>query len=96
MTRLELHTDGYQKILYAYINPYLSYELILGKPWIEMEDVLYHAKEHYMEIREALLDDRPLRVQEKTSQMQQLQAKLNISSLSAGVLLMAIRKSVHL
>ena len=50
---LELVVEGYKKTVCAYIIPKLSHELILGKPWMEREDVIYFAKEQYMEIREA-------------------------------------------
>lgn len=40
ITKLEINIDGYQKSLYAYIIPHLSHDLILGKPWMEREDVV--------------------------------------------------------
>ncbi|KAI0991717.1 hypothetical protein K3495_g16470, partial [Podosphaera aphanis] len=90
MTKVELDVDGYRKALYAYVIPRLSHELILGKPWMEQEDILYHAKEHFMEIREAIIDSKPLRVWEKGIQKTN---DLNIASLSAGVFLATIRRA---
>ncbi|KAI0997452.1 hypothetical protein K3495_g10735 [Podosphaera aphanis] len=34
-------------------------------PWMEREDVIYHTREHYMEIREAVIDGRPMQVWER-------------------------------
>ncbi|KAI1003941.1 hypothetical protein K3495_g4268 [Podosphaera aphanis] len=65
MTKMEFDIDGYRKTLFAYIIPRLSHEMILGKPWMEREDVVYHAKRHLMDIREATINDQPLRVWEK-------------------------------
>ena len=65
MTKMELDIDGYLKTLYAYIIPKLSHGLILRKPWMEREDVVYHARDRYIEIREATVGGLPLRVWEK-------------------------------
>lgn len=65
MTRLKIDIDGYQTILYACIIHQLSHNLILDKPWMEQENVVYHTKEHLMEINKASVDGKPLRVWEK-------------------------------
>lgn len=94
MTKMELDIDGYQKTLYAYIIPYLSHGLVLGKPWMEKEDVIYHAKNQCMEIREAIVDNKPLRVWEKGSKKgtgNDLTG--NIAGLSAGVFLATVRRA---
>lgn len=85
-----------KKTIYAYIIPRLSHDLILGKPWMEQEDVVYHAKEHFMYIRESVIDDGPLRVWEKGHQennQEATQIKVNVSSLSARVFLSTLRKA---
>ncbi|KAI1003822.1 hypothetical protein K3495_g4387 [Podosphaera aphanis] len=91
MTKMELDIDGYRKTIYVYIIPHLSHGLILGKPWMEREDVVYHAKNKYIEIREAIVGGNPLRVWEKGSR--QDSEVLNVSNLSAGVFLATIRRA---
>ncbi|KAI0996930.1 hypothetical protein K3495_g11254 [Podosphaera aphanis] len=95
MTKMEIDIDGYQKTLYAYIIPRLSQELILGKPWMEREDVLYDARDHFMEIREALIGGEPMRVWEKRlgkTGINELRVS-NIASLSAGVFLATVKRA---
>ncbi|KAI0992394.1 hypothetical protein K3495_g15791, partial [Podosphaera aphanis] len=91
MTKMELDIDGYQKTLYAYIIPKLSHGLILGKPWMERENVVYHARDRYIEIREATVGGLPLRVWEKQKNL--LKLTPNILSLSAGVFLATVRRA---
>lgn len=88
MTELEIDIDGHQKTLKAYVILTLSHELILGKSWMEKEDVIYHARERCMDIREALVNSHPLRVweegfQKESSKLNQKSA--NVACLSAGV-----------
>ncbi|KAF5197506.1 Pol-like protein, partial [Thalictrum thalictroides] len=93
---MELDIDGYRKILYAYIIPKLAHDLILGKPWMEREDVVYHAKQHSMEIREATIDGQPLQVREKSlheDNDQAMNSEPNIKCLSAGVFLATVRRA---
>ncbi|KAI0991451.1 hypothetical protein K3495_g16736, partial [Podosphaera aphanis] len=97
---MEFDIDGYRKTLYAYIIPHLSHEMILGKPWMEREDVVYHAKRHCMDIREAIINGQPLRVWEKglktryqeVEGMGTVHPNFNISGLSAGVFLATVRR----
>lgn len=95
MVKMELDMDGYQRTLFAYVISGLSHDLILGKPWMEREDVVYNAKDHFMDIREAIVNGQPLRVWEKGQQtkMDALQLRSNIRSLSAGVFLATVRKA---
>ena len=96
MTKMDLDIDGYKKTVYAYIIPRLSHELILGKPWMEQEDVVYHAKEHSMSIREAIVDGKPLRVWEKGYSKKNLQTTnslASITSLSAGLFVLTLKKA---
>lgn len=51
----------------TYIIPQLSHDLILDKPWMEREEVVYHAKKYFMTIRETIVDGQPLVVWEKGS-----------------------------
>lgn len=92
---MDLDVDGYERMLYAYVIPGLSHDLILGKPWMEREDVIYNAKDHFMDIGEAVVNDRPLMVwekgQQKTTNASLLTA--NIKSFSAGVFLATVRKA---
>ncbi|KAI0994388.1 hypothetical protein K3495_g13794, partial [Podosphaera aphanis] len=92
MTKMEIDIDGYKRTLYAYIIPQLSHGLILGKPWMERENVVYHARNKFMEIHEAMIGDSPLRVWEKGARTQGICA-LNIASLSAGVFLATVRRA---
>lgn len=96
ITEFNLDIDGYQMGLKAYIIPHLSHDLILGKPWMEKEDVIYYARKHCMDIREAIVDNKPLRVWEKDFQKLDLDKKrreMNVSNLSAGVFLSTIRRA---
>ncbi|KAI0997402.1 hypothetical protein K3495_g10783 [Podosphaera aphanis] len=96
MTKIELDINGYQRTLYAYIIPGLSHGLILGKPWMEREDVIYHTRERYMEIREAVIDGRPMQVWERQLNKKNAQVRNiwpNIMCLSAGVFLATIRRA---
>lgn len=95
MVKMELNRDGYQRTLFAYVISGLSHDLILGKPWMEREDVIYNAKNHFMDIREAIVNGQPLRVWEKGLQtkINALQLGSNIRSLSAGVFLATVRKA---
>ncbi|KAI0995137.1 hypothetical protein K3495_g13044 [Podosphaera aphanis] len=96
MTKMELDINGYQRTLYAYIIPGLSHGLILGKPWMEREDVIYHTRERYMEIREAVIDGRPMQVWERQLNKKNAQVPNiwpNIMCLSAGVFLATIRRA---
>lgn len=79
MTKFELDIDGYRKKLFDYIVLSLSHELNLGKSWMEREDVIYHAKGHYIDICEALINGRFLRVREKYFDHPSQQSKLNIT-----------------
>ncbi|KAI1003236.1 hypothetical protein K3495_g4968 [Podosphaera aphanis] len=96
MTKMILDIDGYQTMLHAYIIPHLSHKLILGKPWMEREDVVYHAKDHRMDIRKALVDENPLSVWEKGFQERSNDASrfvTSIAGLSAGVFLATIKRA---
>ena len=95
MTKMKIDIDGYQRNLYAYIIPRLAHDLILGKPWMEREDVVYYAKYHFMNVREALVNGQALKVWERgfggkgrTSKMK----TSNITNLSAGVFLATLRR----
>ncbi|KAI0997617.1 hypothetical protein K3495_g10570 [Podosphaera aphanis] len=44
ITFADFDIDGRKERVYGYIIQDLSYQLILGKPWIEQNDVIYHAK----------------------------------------------------
>ena len=41
----ELDVGGWSQEDWAYVIPDLSYDIILGKPWLEYNDITYHAKE---------------------------------------------------
>lgn len=53
VTYLDMDIDGYKRRTWAYIAPRLSYPLILGKPWMEAEGAVYHAREHRLSIERA-------------------------------------------
>lgn len=96
MTELKIDIDGYQKMLKAYIIPTLSHGLILGKPWMENEDVVYHARKRCMDIREAIVDGQPLRVWEEGFERQSLKINrksTNVACISAGVFLATVRRA---
>lgn len=96
MTKMILDIDGYQRTLYAYIIPRLSHGLILDKPWIEREDVIYHARDHCMEIREAVVDGQALRVCEKKLGGEIIDKSMslpNIMCLSSGEFLATIGRA---
>ncbi|KAI1006229.1 hypothetical protein K3495_g1992 [Podosphaera aphanis] len=44
VTYVDLDIDGRKERVYGYIIQDLTYQLILGKPWMEQNDVVYHAK----------------------------------------------------
>lgn len=44
ITQLNLDIDGRKESVWSYIVPNLSYSMILGKPWLEKNDVIYLAK----------------------------------------------------
>lgn len=88
--------DGYRRTLYTYIIPKPTHELILGKPWMEREDIVYHAKRHSVEIWEAIVDGQLLQVREKSLHKEQdHKPRLlpNIRCLSAGVFPATIRRA---
>lgn len=95
MVKMDLDVDRYERMLYAYVIPGLSHELILGRPWMEREDIIYNANDHFMDIGEAVVNNQPLRVlekgQQKTTNASLLTA--NIKSLLAGVFLATVRKA---
>lgn len=96
MTKMEIYIDSYQRSLNAYIIPRLSHELILGKPWIEQEDVIYRVRDRCMEIREAQVGGQPLRVRERRGhETEGMTMKLtaNIMCLSAGVFVATVRRA---
>lgn len=64
MTHMKLDVDGHSKTLYAYIIPQLSHPLILGKPWMEKEDVVYVAKTHCIQVYIAFTHGKNLKVWE--------------------------------
>ena len=41
----ELDLEGWKHEIHAYVIPDLAYPVILGKPWMEKNDVIYHAKD---------------------------------------------------
>ncbi|KAI0995580.1 hypothetical protein K3495_g12599 [Podosphaera aphanis] len=95
MTKMILDIDGCQTMLHAYIIPHLSHKLILEKPWMERDDV-YHAKDHRMDIRKALIDETPLSMWEKGFQERSNDASrfvTSIAGLSAGVFLATIKRA---
>ena len=47
----ELDLEGWKDKIHAYVIPDLAYPIILGKPWMEKNDVIYHAKDQRLEIR---------------------------------------------
>lgn len=53
MTYLEVDLDGYKHRIWAYIIPKLSHPIILGKPWMEREEVTYVAHKHLLSIGRA-------------------------------------------
>lgn len=94
ITEFHIDIDGYEMLLKAYIIPKLSHDVILGKPWMEKEDVIYYARKHCMDIKEAIIDNKPLRVWEKGYQdFENKRHALNIRSISAGVFLSTIRRA---
>lgn len=44
IARVNMDIDGRQEILWGYVMPNLAYPMILGKPWMEYNDVVYAAK----------------------------------------------------
>ena len=53
ITYFEADIDGYRQRVWAYIVPGLNHEIILGKPWMEHEGVVYDAREHTIRIKRA-------------------------------------------
>ncbi|KAL5592940.1 uncharacterized protein BROUX77_002577 [Berkeleyomyces rouxiae] len=46
----ELDIDGRKETVYGYVIPNLAYDMILGKPWMERNDVVYLAKERVIRL----------------------------------------------
>ncbi|KAI1006338.1 hypothetical protein K3495_g1882 [Podosphaera aphanis] len=44
IARIEIDIDGRQERIWGYVMPNLAYPLILGKPWMELNNVVYSAK----------------------------------------------------
>ncbi|KAI0997917.1 hypothetical protein K3495_g10274 [Podosphaera aphanis] len=43
VARLKLDIDGHQEQLWGYVMPNLAFQIILGKPWMEKNEVVYSA-----------------------------------------------------
>jgi len=50
MVRVSIDIDGRQEIIWGYVMPKLAYPIILRKPWMEENDVVYLAKRHCLRI----------------------------------------------
>jgi hypothetical protein len=44
ITKVEIDIDGRKETIYGYVIKDLAYDAILGKPWMEKNDVVYLAK----------------------------------------------------
>ncbi|KAI0999356.1 hypothetical protein K3495_g8841 [Podosphaera aphanis] len=50
ISRIKIDIDGRQGQIWGYVMPNLAYPLILGKPWIEYNDVVYSARRQSIRI----------------------------------------------
>ena len=49
VVEFDLDIDGWTKRTVGYVIPDLMFTVILGKPWLEMNDVVYYAKDRKLE-----------------------------------------------
>ncbi|POS81935.1 hypothetical protein EPUL_005965, partial [Erysiphe pulchra] len=47
---IDIDIDGRREKIWGYVMPNLAYPIILGKPWMEKNDVVYLAKRHCLRI----------------------------------------------
>lgn len=95
LTFIEMDVDGRKERIYGYIIENLRYKMILGKPWMEQNDVLYHSAD-----RKLTFGDSPgLEVKEKGWEHEAgpLQARiagmeLESAGLMSGAYFMALAK----
>lgn len=50
IVNVHLDIDGHQEQIWGYVIPNLAYPIILGKPWLELNNVVYSAKRHCLRI----------------------------------------------
>ena len=50
VVEFDLDIDGWTKRTVGYVIPDLMFPVILGKPWLEMNDVVYYAKDRKLEV----------------------------------------------
>ena len=50
ITCVDMDIDGRQETIWGYVMPKLAYPIILGKPWMEKNDVVYLARRHCLRI----------------------------------------------
>ncbi|KAL5594252.1 uncharacterized protein BROUX77_006207 [Berkeleyomyces rouxiae] len=48
----DIDIDGRKERVYGYVIPNLAYDMILGKPWMEKNDVVYSAKERMITFKD--------------------------------------------
>jgi RNase H-like domain found in reverse transcriptase/Reverse transcriptase (RNA-dependent DNA polymerase)/Integrase zinc binding domain/Integrase core domain len=90
ITFVDADLDGRQERIYGYVIKDLSHNIILGKPWMEQNDVIYHGKERKLtfgdsaglEIREKgwLYTDAPSEVQTRIANLRIESPRLMIGS----------------
>ncbi len=80
IARIKIDQDGRQELIWGYMMPKLSFPMILGKPWMEKNDVVYSARrrslrfgsrKHGLVVRASgwYENKAPTRVQERVSQV---------------------------
>lgn len=51
IAQFELDLEGWVQHVWAYVIPDLAYPIILGKPWLENNDIVYFAQQRQLQVR---------------------------------------------
>jgi len=79
-----LDLEGRSQRLVGYVVDDLAYDVILGKPWMEQNDVVYHAKARRIVFQDTLQEIREKGWSEAAQYAQQREARFAIASLMSA------------